>query len=65
MSAAHPGFAGASKQVAAKEGIPLANAERIIGAGKARASAAAKKANPRLKNTASHVFGGQYRRVKG
>ena len=29
---AHPGFRGAAKQVAAKEGIPLANAERIIGA---------------------------------
>lgn len=48
---AHPGFKGASQQVAAREGIPLANAERIIGAGKARASAAARKANPRLNRT--------------
>ena len=46
MSAAHPGFAGAVKQVARKYG--KAAAARIIGYNKAHASAAAKKANPRL-----------------
>ncbi len=67
MASAHPGFQGAAKSVASTEGIPMANAERIIGAGKAKASATARKANPRLNNTPhqSHVLGGAYRRVKG
>jgi hypothetical protein len=44
----HPGFKGAAKEVAQKQGIPMENANKIIGYGKAHASAAAKKANPRL-----------------
>jgi hypothetical protein len=46
---AHPGFAGAAKSVSAKEGVPLDNAKAIIAAGARKASASAKKANPRLK----------------
>jgi hypothetical protein len=53
-SAAHPGFQGAAAKVAAKENIPMKNAERIIGAGKARASAAAREANPRLNRMGGH-----------
>lgn len=55
---AHPGFQGAAAQVAAKQGIPMANAQRIIGAGKAHASAAARKKNPRLNKVAHRAGGG-------
>jgi hypothetical protein len=46
----HPGFEGASEAVARKQNVSLEAAHRIIGYGKAHASAAAKRANPRLKN---------------
>ena len=49
MAKKHPGFKGAAKQVARKEGVSMKDADRIIGYGKAHASSAAKKANPRLK----------------
>ena len=49
----HPGFAGAAASVARREGIPMENARRIIGYGKAHASAAARRANPRLNRTAT------------
>lgn len=48
---AHPGFAGAAEEVERKEGVSRAAADRIIGYGKAHASAAAKRRNPRLKKT--------------
>jgi hypothetical protein len=47
----HPGFKGAAKEVAKSEGVSMKSANKIIGYGKAHASAAAKKANPRLKKT--------------
>ncbi len=47
-SKAHPGFQGAMKQVEKKEGYSPKTAAKIIGYGKAHASKAAKKANPRL-----------------
>jgi hypothetical protein len=47
----HPGFAGAAKQVERKEGVSKESAEKIIGAGKARASAEAREKNPRLNKT--------------
>ncbi len=47
-SKAHPGFKGAVNSVERKEGVSKKSAEKIIGAGKARASAEARKANPRL-----------------
>jgi len=43
----HPGFAGAVRSVE-REGHSKASAERIIGYGKAHASAGAKRKNPRL-----------------
>jgi hypothetical protein len=46
----HPGFKGAVKQVQ-KQGKSKKEAQKIIGAGKAKASPAAKKRNPRLKKT--------------
>ena len=50
MSKAHPGFKGAVKEVEKKEGVSKESAEKIIGAGKARASASARRANPNLNN---------------
>jgi transposase len=46
----HVGFKGAVKAVE-KEGYSKKTAAKIIGAGKAHASTAAKKRNPRLKKT--------------
>lgn len=48
-SKAHPGFKGAAASVAAREGLPMGRAKAIIAAGARKASAKAKKANPRLK----------------
>ena len=48
MSKKHPGFKGAAASVERKEGVSKESADKIIGAGKARASAEARKANPRL-----------------
>jgi hypothetical protein len=50
-SKSHPGFAGAVSEVERKSNVSHAAAQRIIGYGKAHASAAAKRANPRLKKT--------------
>jgi len=47
-SKAHPGFRGAAAQVEKREGVSKEAANRIIGYGKAHASAKARKANPRL-----------------
>ena len=47
----HPGFKGAAAQIAAKEHLPMSAANRILGYGKAHASAEAKRKNPRLKRT--------------
>ena len=49
--AKHVGFKGAVKNVMSKEGVSKESANKIIGYGKAHASAAAKKANPRLRKT--------------
>lgn len=51
----HPGFEGAAESVAKREGIPMKNAKRIIGYGKAHASAAARRRNPRLNRTAKRL----------
>lgn len=48
-SAAHLGFKGAAKQVAARQSISIKRAGKIIAAGARHASPAAKRANPRLK----------------
>lgn len=47
----HPGFKGAAAQVAKREGVSKAAANRIIGYGKAHASTAARKRNHRLNKT--------------
>jgi len=49
----HVGFSGAEKQVE-KEGYSKESAARIIGAGKAHASAAAKRKNPHLNRKGGH-----------
>ena len=45
----HPGFAGVQKQVAKREHVSMASAGAIIAQAARNASAAAKKANPKLK----------------
>ena len=44
----HPGFEGAAKSVARKEGIPMESARAIIGKASHEASPKAVKANPNL-----------------
>lgn len=51
----HPGFEGAAQSVAAKEHLPMKNAEAIIAAGAHKASAAAKAKNPNLKRVKGAV----------
>lgn len=46
----HPGFKKAQKDIAEKQGISEESAGAILAAGARKASPAAKKANPRLKN---------------
>ena len=53
MAGKHPGFEGASEEVAKKSGVSLAAAHRIIGWNKAHASKAARRRNPRLNRTSS------------
>lgn len=45
----HPGFKGAQKSIARREGVPMKRAGAILAAATRRASPAAKKANPNLK----------------
>lgn len=49
MSKAHPGFKAVQSKIASKEGISKDRAGAILAASSRRASAGAKKANPRLK----------------
>lgn len=48
-SKAHPGFKAVQSQIAAKEGVSQERAGAILAASSRRASAAAKRKNPRLK----------------
>lgn len=45
----HPGFKAVQKRIAAKEGLSMESAGAILASSSRGASAAAKKANPRLK----------------
>lgn len=45
----HPGFKAVTKGIAAKQGIPLENANAILAASSRAASPKAKAANPALK----------------
>lgn len=49
MSKAHPGFKAVQSEIAAKEGVSEARAGAILAASSRRASAGAKRRNPRLK----------------
>lgn len=51
MSKKHPGFKGAVASVERKQNVSKESADKIIGAGKARASAEAREKNPRLNKT--------------
>ena len=50
MSKKHPGFDKASSNIAKKEGISQGAADAILASATRKASPAAKRANPRLKN---------------
>lgn len=50
MSKKHPGFDKASASIAKKEGISPSAADAILANAARKASPAAKKANPNLKN---------------
>ena len=49
MSKAHPGFKAVQKKMAAKQGVSMERAGAMLAAGTRKASAKAKKKNPRLK----------------
>lgn len=49
MSKAHPGFKKAASSIAKREGVSKERAGAILGSATRNASAAAKRANPRLK----------------
>jgi hypothetical protein len=46
---AHPGFKAVQSRIAKRQGVSKERAGAMLAAGTRRASAAAKKANPRLK----------------
>lgn len=50
MSKPHPGFKSAASSIAKKQGISTQAASAILASSTRKASPAAKKANPRLKN---------------
>ena len=49
MASGHPGFKAVASKIAKKQGISKERAGAIVAAGARKASAAAVKANPRLK----------------
>lgn len=49
-TAKHPGFKAVQKKIAAKQGVSEERAGAMLAASTRKASPAAKKANPRLKN---------------
>lgn len=46
---AHPGFEAVARRIAKREGVPLERARAMLAASTRRASAAAKRRNPRLR----------------
>ena len=49
MKKKHPGFKAVASKIAKKQGISMERASAIVASGARKASAAAVKANPRLK----------------
>jgi hypothetical protein len=47
--AKHPGFKAVASKIAKKEGVSKSRANAMLAAGTRRASASAKRANPKLK----------------
>ena len=45
----HPGFEAVARRIARERGVPMERARAILAAATRRASAAAKRKNPRLK----------------
>lgn len=50
MAQKHPGFAKVAANIAAKEGVSMDAAHAILASSTRKASPAAKRKNPRLKN---------------
>ena len=50
MAKKHPGFAAVQSKIAAKEGVSKKAAGAILASASRKASPAAKKVNPKLKN---------------
>ena len=49
MAKAHPGFKGAQRQIARKQGVSMERAGAILAAGSRKASPKAVRKNPKLK----------------
>jgi hypothetical protein len=49
MAKAHPGFKSVARGIAKRQGVSQERAKKMLAAGTRKASAKAKKANPRLK----------------
>lgn len=49
MAKAHPGFKSVQRSIARKQGVSMKRAGAILAAGSRKASAKAKRKNPRLK----------------
>lgn len=53
----HPGFEETARKIARRQHIPIANARAILAVGARKASASARKANPRLNRVRSKKRG--------
>lgn len=49
MATKHPGFKAVQKKIASKQGVSMKQAGAILASSTRKASASAKRANPRLK----------------
>lgn len=60
MAQAHPGFKAVAQGIAAREGMPIQQANAILAARSRSASPAAKKKNPRLNKVAGRILKKHY-----
>ena len=49
MATKHPGFKAVARKIASKQGVSMKSASAILASSTRKASASAKRANPRLK----------------
>lgn len=60
VSAKHPGFKAAAASIERREGVSKESARAILAAGARKASAKAKRANPRLKRVVRATVKGRH-----